>query len=42
MLDIKIIIENKEKIQEGLDKKGYSKVINLDEFLSLHSSINKL
>ena len=42
MLDIKFIIENKEKIQEGLDKKGYSKVINLDELLSLHSSINKL
>lgn len=42
MLDIKYIIANQELIKEGLEKKGYSKIINLDELVSLHSSINKL
>ncbi len=42
MLDIKFIIENREQIQDGLNKKGYAAVINLDELISLHASINKL
>jgi len=41
MLDIKFIIENKQIVREGLDKKGY-KNIDLDSLISLHSSINKL
>lgn len=41
MLDIKFIIENKSLVREGLDKKGYTN-INLDNLISLHSSINKL
>ena len=31
MLDIKYIIENKELVQEGLNKKGYANIINLDD-----------
>ena len=42
MLDIKYIIENKPLIQEGLDKKGYGKVISLDELESLYLEMNKL
>ena len=42
MLDIKYIIENKELVQEGLNKKGYANIINLDDLISLHSSITKL
>ena len=42
MLDIKYIIENKPLIQEGLDKKGYGKVISLDELESLYFEMNKL
>ena len=42
MLDIKFIIENKDQVQDGLNKKGYAKIINLDELISLHGSINKL
>lgn len=41
MLDIKFIIENKELIEEGLKKKGYTN-INVSDLISLHSSINKL
>ncbi len=42
MLDIKYIIENKPLIQEGLDKKGYGKVISLDELENLYLEMNKL
>lgn len=42
MLDIKYIIENKPLIQEGLDKKGYGKVISLDELEKLYLEMNKL
>lgn len=42
MLDIKYIIENKPLIQEGLDKKGYGKVIGLDELENLYLEMNKL
>ena len=42
MLDIKYIIENKELVQEGLNKKGYANIISLDDLISLHSSITKL
>ena len=41
MLDIKFIIENKQLVQEGLDKKGYTD-IDLDNLISLHSGITKL
>ncbi len=41
MLDIKFIIENKELVQDGLNKKGYTQ-IDLDNLISLHSSITKL
>lgn len=41
MLDIKFIIENKQLVREGLDKKGYTN-IDLDNLISLHSSITKL
>ncbi|MDR1026241.1 MAG: serine--tRNA ligase [Lactobacillus sp.] len=39
MLDIKFIIENKDLVQEGINKKGF-KGINLDELISLHQRIN--
>ena len=42
MLDIKFILENKEFVQDGLKKKGYENIINLDDLISLHSSITKL
>ncbi|MBP3346034.1 MAG: serine--tRNA ligase [Alphaproteobacteria bacterium] len=42
MLDIKYIIENKPLIQEGLDKKGYGKIISLDELEKLYLEMNKL
>ena len=42
MLDIKYIIENKPLVQEGLNKKGYSKVINLDELEKIYLEMNKL
>ena len=42
MLDIKYIIENKPLIQEGLDKKGYGKIISLDELENLYLEMNKL
>ena len=41
MLDIKFIIENKQLVREGLDKKGYTD-IDLDNLISLHSGITKL
>lgn len=41
MLDIKFIIENKQLVRDGLDKKGY-KNIDLDNLISLHLDINKL
>ena len=41
MLDIKFIVENKDLVAEGLVKKGYTN-INIDDLISLHSSINKL
>lgn len=36
MLDIKFIIENKELVQDGLDKKGFTN-INLDDLIAIHS-----
>lgn len=42
MLDIKYILENKPMIQEGLNKKGYAKIINLDELEALYLNLNKL
>ena len=41
MLDIKFIIENKQLVREGLDKKGYTD-IDLNNLISLHSGITKL
>ena len=41
MLDIKFIIENKEKVKEGLAKKGYTN-IDIDGLIALHLDINKL
>lgn len=41
MLDIKFIVENKDLVTQGLLKKGYTN-INVDDLISLHSSINKL
>ena len=38
MLDIKFIIENKELVQDGLNKKGFTN-INLDELVSTHSRL---
>lgn len=43
MLDIKFIIENTDTVQDGLNKKGYTKdVLDLDALISLHKEINKL
>lgn len=42
MLDIKYIIANKELVREGLAKKGYEKIINVDELEQLYLNINKL
>jgi len=42
MLDIKYIIANKELIRDGLAKKGYDKVINIDELETLFLNLNKL
>lgn len=42
MLDIKFIIANKELVREGLAKKGYEKIINVDELEQLYLNINKL
>ena len=42
MLDIKYIISNKELIRDGLVKKGYDKVINIDELETLFLNLNKL
>ncbi len=42
MLDIKFIIENKELVKEGLRKKGYEKIINVDDLIALHSAITRL
>ena len=41
MLDIKLIIENKDLVQDGLNKKGF-KNIDLDKLLALHQEITKL
>ena len=41
MLDIKFILENKQLVREGLDKKGYTN-IDLDNLISVHSSLTKL
>ncbi len=41
MLDIKFIIENKDAVIDGLQKKGY-KNIDIDALISLHLNINKL
>ena len=42
MLDIKYIIANKELVREGLAKKGYEKVIDVDDLEKLYFNINKL
>lgn len=42
MLDIKFIIANKELVREGLAKKGYAKVINVDDLENMYLEINKL
>ena len=43
MLDIKFITENLDLVQDGLQKKGYTKdVLDLNALLSLHKEINKL
>lgn len=42
MLDIKYIIANKELVREGLAKKGYEKVIDVDDLEKLYLNINKL
>ncbi len=42
MLDIKYIIANKELVRDGLAKKGYDKIINIDELEALYLSLNKL
>lgn len=42
MLDIKYIIANKELVRDGLAKKGYEKIINIDELEQLYLNINKL
>lgn len=41
MLDIKFILENKQLVREGLDKKGYTD-IDLDNLISVHSQLTKL
>lgn len=41
MLDIKFILENKEKVENGLKKKGFEG-IDVLELISLHLEINKL
>ncbi len=41
MLDIKFIIDNKELVEEGLQKKGY-KNISVSELVSLHQEVNRL
>jgi len=35
MMDIKYIIANKELVREGLAKKGYANIINIDELQNL-------
>ena len=42
MLDIKFILANKELVRDGLAKKGYEKIINVDELEQLYLNINKL
>lgn len=42
MLDIKYILANKELVREGLAKKGYQNVIDLDVLEKLHLDINKI
>lgn len=42
MLDIKYILANKELVREGLAKKGYEKIINVDDLEKLYLEINKL
>ena len=43
MLDIKFIIDNKDLVKEGLQKKGYTEEnINIDNLINLHLEINKL
>ena len=41
MPDIKFIIENKQIVQDGLNKKGYTKEdLDLDELIGLHKKIS--
>ncbi len=43
MLDIKFIIENTEKVKDGLARKGYTaKEIDIDAIIALHKEVNKL
>jgi len=43
MPDIKFILENKELVQEGLNKKGYTKEdLDLDELIDLHQKVTAL
>ena len=43
MPDIKFIIENKDLVQEGLTKKGYTKEdLDLEELIALHKKITSL
>lgn len=42
MLDIKYILANKELVREGLAKKNYEKIINVDDLEKLYLEINKL
>lgn len=42
MMDIKYIIANKELVRDGLAKKGYANIINIDELEVLYLNLNKL
>lgn len=42
MMDIKYIIANKELVRDGLAKKGYANIINIDELEALYLNLNKL
>lgn len=41
-MDIKYIIANKELVREGLAKKGYANIINIDELEALYLNLNKI
>ena len=43
MLDIKFILENPDKVKDGLAKKGYTaEEIDIDALIALHKDVNKL